>query len=171
MKGKETMTVESENSISDKMAALNNNNVDAICELLRQQEMPIIEYLADFVAALCDVNKEDMLGNTDRVNVTQARWLFWYAYRFMTNEPYEKIAQRTAINGYKFSQQGITNGANKMSMMIEQEPIWRKRWTIVKRIIKAYDNDIMGEDHKTPRIIIKAPKELVGRISIEYLND
>ena len=56
-------------------------------------------------------------------------------------------------------------------MMIEKEPMWKKRWTIVKRIIKAYQNDIMSSDDNAPKVIIKVSSELRGKIKIEYIND
>lgn len=158
-------------SIKQKVAEINNHNVDAVCALLRQHEIPVISYLADFVAALCDISKEEMLSNSDKLHIAQARWLFWYTYRYLTNEPYEKIANKTATPAHRFSPQGITNGVNKMSMMIEQEPMWKKRWTIIKRISRAYNENIMGGREDSPRIVIKAPKRLAGCITIEYIND
>lgn len=163
--------ISSEETIRESISVLNAHNVDKICELLRTQEIPLINYLANFVASICDVDKDDLFVNSDKIYIAQARWLFWYAYRIMTNESYEKIADRLATDTYRFTPQGITFGANKMSMMIEKEPMWKKRWTIVKRIIKAYQNDIMSSDDNTPKVIIKVSSELRGKIKIEYIND
>jgi hypothetical protein len=55
----------------------------------------------------------------------------------MTNETYEKIGKLSGeLYGKVFTKVGVASSVNKMNMMIEQQPIWKKRWTIVKQIIK-----------------------------------
>ena len=49
-------------------------------------EKDINKYLSDFVAALCEVPKSSMLSNTHVAYCAHARYLYWYAYRYMTNE-------------------------------------------------------------------------------------
>lgn len=163
--------ISSDETIRENIDNINSHNIEQICELLRTQEIPLVKYLADFVASLCNVSKEDMFSSSDKVYNAQARWLFWYAYRIMTNESYEKIADKTATDTHRFTPQGITFGVNKMSMMIDKEPMWKKRWTIVKRIIKAYQNNIMDMEDNTPKVVVRVSRELRGRVSIEYIND
>jgi chromosomal replication initiation ATPase DnaA len=121
------------------------------------------KYLADFVAALCNVPKEKMLANTHVACCAHARYLYWYAYRYMTNESYEKIAKRSSEDEHRYTQSAIATGVNKMSGMIEKEPLWSKRWFVLKRIIKLHSND---EDKINSSIVIQVPKEIKDRISI-----
>lgn len=162
--------VKSSDEVRSDIERINAFDVSGICEQLRQHEVPLINYLADFVASICDVPVDSMFQNVDRVSVAQARWLFWYAYRYMTGDTYEKISIVTSRLGHKFTSQGVTHGVNKMAVIIEKEPIWRKRWTIIKHIIKEYNADLLKEDGK-PKIVVRVPKELMGCVSVEYVND
>ena len=115
-------------------------------------------YLAEFVASLCSVETERMFSSSNDLDVAQARWLFWYAYRYMTNETYEKIGKLSMpLYGKTFTKVGVASSVNKMYTLIEQKPIWRKRWTIIKRIIKQCENVIDDETQKPIKIIV--PKD------------
>lgn len=111
-----------------------------VCDTLVNYEDRIRVYLADFVASICNVDIERMFSNCNDLDVAQARWLFWYAYRYMTNETYEKISQLSeSMYKRKFTKTCVASGVNKMYNLIEEHPIWKKRWTIVKRIIKTHN--------------------------------
>ena len=118
--------------------------IKCICDTLRNQEIRTRTYLADFVAELCGVEKEKMFSACNSLDVAQARWLYWYAYRYMTNETYEKIGRLSGeLYGKAFTKVGVASSVNKMYKLIEQQPIWRKRWTIIKRIIKENSESIV----------------------------
>lgn len=141
------------------------DNVEPILDIMRHYELNIHEYLADYVAALCNTSKEIMLGRSEKVHVAQARWLFWYAYRYMTGETLEKIANMTILcGGHKFTTNGIGQCVNKMSALISTEPLWQKRWNIIKRIIKLRDNN--DEKKVDNTIIVSIPRHLRDKISI-----
>ena len=112
--------------------------VQCVCDTLQAYGSRIRLYLADFISALCDVDKERMFSACNELDVAQARGLYFYAYRYMTGYTYEKIG-KTAKDLYnkEFTGHGVASSVNKMYMLIEQQPIWRKRWMIVKRIIKT----------------------------------
>ena len=131
-------------------------------EHLQLCEKDINKYLSDFVAALCEVPKNSMLSNTHVAYCAHARYLYWYAYRYMTNESYEKIAAMSCESGHKYTQSAIATGVNKMSTMIEEEPLWNKRWLIVKRIIKLQWQDETIDN----TIVIQVPNDLKGKINI-----
>lgn len=117
------------------------DTVQSVCDALRNYDGVALSCIADFVAALCNIEKEDMFSGSSILSVSQARWLFWYAYRYMTNETYEKIGKEMEfLYGRKFSQFGVSAGVNKMSALIEKEPVWKRRWAIIKRIIKEYNS-------------------------------
>ena len=127
-------------------------------------EKDINKYLSDFVAALCNVPKDKMLSNTHVVYCAHARYLYWYAYRYMTNDSYENIAAQCGKNGHRYTQSAIATGVNKMSTMIENEPLWNKRWLIVKRIIKESNGSL---SEPPVQITITVPKNVEVTIKKE----
>lgn len=139
------------------------DSIDHILDVLRKHEYNAYNYLAETVAALCDLDVELMLSGCEKVYVAQARALFWYAYRYMTNETYEKIANMTS-KYHSFARVSVGQSINKMAGMIENEPLWKKRWTIIKRIIKLRDQNDINKTEDTITIII--PKHLRDKINI-----
>jgi hypothetical protein len=61
------------------------------------------------------------------------------------------------LYGKAFTKVGVASSVNKMYTLIEQKPIWRKRWTIIKRIIKQSESLIEENAQKPIKIII--PKD------------
>lgn len=142
------------------------DSIDKILSALRHHELDMQEYLADTVAALCNVRKETMLGGSEKAYIAQARWLFWYAYRYMTGETLEKIANMTLLNGgHKFTTCGIGQSINKMTILISSDPLWEKRWNIIKRIIKL--RDAKQEEPQDTTIVVRVPKGLKEKIKFE----
>ena len=132
--------------------------MQCVCDTIRAYGSRTRIYLADFVASLCDVEKERMFSACNDLDVAQARWLYFYAYRYMTGETYEKIGKLSKeIYGKTFTKVGVAASVNKMYELIANQPIWRKRWTIIKRVIKAGENVIEDEVKKPIKIII--PKD------------
>lgn len=144
--------------------ALDEYHVNEALKHLGALESDSQMYLSDYVATLCGITVKEMFSSSDVVFFAHSRWLYWYAYRYITNESYDKIARQDFHYGHKFSQRTIQNGVNKMAMMIEEDTLWKKRWTIIKRIIK------LREQYEKPKtdntIVIQVPKELRDSISI-----
>lgn len=109
--------------------------VDSICRLIRDYRLSVSQHLERIVAELCDVSVEEMMKDTKHMYNTQARWLVWYALRYMTNDSYQSIARSTA-RGRMFTIGCICADISKMSNLISANTVWTKRWTILKRIIK-----------------------------------
>jgi chromosomal replication initiation ATPase DnaA len=143
-----------EEEIKNELADNERIAMKCVCDTLLNYEGRVRNYLADFVASLCNVEKEKMFSENNSLDVAQARWLFWYAYRYMTGETYEKIGRLSYDTyGKTFTKVGVASSVNKMSVMIEQQPIWKKRWTIVKRIIRI-TNSLIDENTEEPIKII-----------------
>ena len=155
--------------MNDEMIASdwrNLESVDDILEAVRRHEMDIMAYLADTVASLCNIERKDMLRSGSEEHLAKPRWLFWYAYRYMTGETLEKVADMTErCGGHRFTPNGIGQCVNKMAQMISSEPMWTKRWTIIKRIIKIRES--VTEKKSEGTITITLPKELKDIINIE----
>lgn len=143
------------------------DSVEKILNAIRQHELDIEEYLADIVSALCNVDKESMLNDRDKMYLSHTRWFFWYAYKYMTNEPYGKIADMSSkiLNGRVFSSNAVGVGINQMDIMIQQNDVWSRRWNIVKRIIKLRESE--SSLLESPIVItVNAPKEIKDNIKI-----
>jgi hypothetical protein len=120
------------------------------------------------VASVCDVDVDEMLTDTKHLQNSHARWFFWFAYRYMTNENYDSIARKTGTKR-KFTVGSIGYCISKMSMMVESEPIWVKRWTIIKRVIKAIlDNggDNIGARQETLTFKVQPPKGIDVKLQV-----
>lgn len=151
---------------------LNENEIrtiQSVCDTLKSHETNIRTHLADFVASLCHVPRQRLFANTRRVDIVQARWFFLYAYRYMTGETYDKIGLIVKEHGGKsVSPFGVANGVCKMASIIKTEPIWKKRWTIIRTIIRTYNESNEQEEKKPDEtIVIIAPK----RIKIEIKRE
>jgi chromosomal replication initiation ATPase DnaA len=143
-----------EEEIKNELADNERIAMKCVCDTLLNYEGRVRNYLADFVASLCNVEKDKMFSENNSLDVAQARWLFWYAYRYMTGETYEKIGRLSHDTyGKTFTKVGVASSVNKMSVMIEQQPIWKKRWAIVKRIIRI-TNSLIDENTEEPIKII-----------------
>lgn len=151
-------------SAMDNTIQLDDKAIDDICAKLKNHEETLRKQLADFVSALCDVKVKDMLANNKSAYIMHTRWLYWYAYRYMTNESYRQIAERAKAQGVIYTEQGVNSAVNKMSNLIAANTIWTKRWAILKKMIKSAKEDCNGIGD----IIIFAPKELQGKIKVEY---
>ena len=132
--------------------------VATVCDALNGHETMIADSLAAFVASLCDVDLNLMLSDTVASHITQARWLFWYSHRYMTNETYAKISERMKHFGLEVTSTGVGCAINKMAELIDKEPIWRKRWTIIKRIIKQYNDPSEKERSASVKVVVLKPK-------------
>lgn len=161
--------MKNDEQIKNDWQRLETENIEKACDLLRQHESRIEDFMADIVASLCNVDCDAMLTNSSVAYLAQARWLYWYAIRYMTNETYDKIAMRTtAKSGCKFTPNGIGQSINKMALLVAQEPIWVKRWTIIKHIIKLRDTVVKEKSEmETVTMKIIAPKG----VKVELKNE
>ena len=142
------------------------DDVEHVINLFRDSEIDMMTYLADTVASLCNIDKDEMLSKTARPHIANARWLYWYAYRYMTRETYEKIAEMTnRIAKGHFTASTICSACNRMEELKSSEPMWQKRWNTIKRIVRMRDCSGSGNDEYT--ITVCVPRELKEMIKIE----
>ena len=146
--------------------------------VLQRYDYNMQNMLASFVASICDVDVADMLASTDKMHVSQSRWLYWYAYRYMSHETYERISARTAIDGCRFTKDGIRKGIEKMNELINTENVWMGRWMAIKRMIKLkanphdyYENDFSNPMPQKYKLLMQIPRELKDKIVIEVKNE
>lgn len=146
--------------VQKDMVEIDNETVAKACELLRGKGARMSMYLAEIVASICDVKAEDMLKDRKHLVNAQARWLYWYAYRYMTKESYESMSKRSGVWQH-FAPSCIGGSIVKMTMMIDNERIWKKRWIIVKRVItKMLDTETISDEiigNPTFEIVVTHP--------------
>lgn len=163
-----------ENNFNDMLNEHLEENIKKICSLLKEHEDCVREYLARFIAALCDVDVSEMLNDEKRIYNSQCRWLYWYAYRQMTNEPYVKMADRLALHGHRFSPQMMNAGVNKMLQMTVEDTIWKKRWILVKRFIKTYEDATIAsvgekQEPQEVKLVVVHPSNV--KVDIEFKKE
>lgn len=159
--------MKSDETIRTDWTRIDNDNIERACELLRGQEYAVQDYMAEISAALCDVDVKEMLSETSVAYLSQARAFFWYSVRYMNSETYDKIAERTLKHGgFNFTPNGIGQAINKMARLIEKEPIWKKRWIMMKRVIKIRETvGCNTSDEST--VIVRVPKGVKVEIENE----
>lgn len=131
-------------TIQSNIKLIEDETIEKACALLSSYNNKIRDYLACFVSSLCDVEFSELLYDTKHLNVVKARWLYWYAYRYLTNDSFDTIARMTSQNR-KFATSCVGSSCAKMSRMIDIEPVWNKRWQILKRIIKIANKTSLNE--------------------------
>lgn len=159
--------MKTETETTNDWKCLENDNLQMAFKYLQKYDGDIKDYLAECVASMCNISVEEMFKDTSVAYIAQPRWLYWYAIRYMMNETYEKIALQTHKKcGHYFTPNGIGQSINKMNNLINQEPMWKKRWTIIKRIIKLRDTaNEMTQETITMRVIV--PKGIKVELKTE----
>ena len=147
----------------------NDNNaayhLEKAIEHLRSIETEPKEYLADLVASVCDITTKEMFSPTGKAYNSHVKWLYWYAYRHLTKETYERIAKKTEeLFGKKYTTMCVASAANKMMLMIESEPAWKRRWYDIKKLIST--NKTQSEDDEDRNIVIQVPKGMKDKFNI-----
>lgn len=149
-----------EEEIRQHVGAIEDVTLNEALRLLSQYNNCIAKYLAEVVAHVCNVDVKPMLMGTGNIDHVQARWLYWYAYRYLTNESYESMSNRTK-EFREYAPSSIGSAVAGMSMMISDGVnIWSKRWSIVRRVINIIraENELRQPDIFTTTVTIKYPK-------------
>ena len=154
----------SDEKIKQDWASVDSENLEQALLYLKKCEIAVNEYLAEAVASLCGVSAKEMMSNTNATYLTRPRWLFWYAYRYMTGDSYRKMSNALKVGSKEFSEKGIQGGIEKMSAMINEDSVWNRRWAVVKRIIKLREQEGESVDNT---IVIQVPKTLKGKVNIQ----
>lgn len=163
-----------EQDINQELQLEQEKIVLTICNLLKESEISIQDNLSLFVAAQCDIDHTEMMNDTSKYYAAQCRWLYWYAYRYMTNEPYTKMAKRLGKTGRMFSSSGIQSGVNKMAQMVTQDTVWRKRWILIKHLIKTSNENAVStisqfKPQSSVKVVVAHPKDV--EVNVEFKQE
>ena len=161
-------------TIKQEWEDLHDKSFLEIEAVLRKYDYNALTMLSSFVASICDVDTADLLTSSANVYISQCRALFWYAYRYMTQDPYERISKKTAIEGCRFSPDTVRKACEKITELINADPHWKGRWINVKRFIRLKDDphSYQMSDNANPfpqkyKLMLHVPKEIKDQIEIE----
>lgn len=167
------------NDMDDKMRnewfGLRKSSFQEIERILREADIDAQKYLSYFVARLCGVEQDDLFTKDKTQQCVFARWLYWYAMRYMYGETYNQIASRvTVFDGYRFTGNNIGLGISSMTKKIGLEKTWKDRWLVIKRFIDTYKdpmayhvNDFCHPNPQKYKFTLNVPKGLKDKVSIE----
>lgn len=139
-------------------------NVTIALSYLERVEGNTVSILAEYVAAICNISVTDLTSKEKASHIVHARWLFWYAYRYMTHESYPKMSKTVTDGSSFFTASALQLGVCRMSTMVANEPTWGKRWKAIKHFIKLRSQ---GEEKLDNTITINVPKHLKDTITIK----
>lgn len=161
-------------SIKQEWKDLRNKSFREIEGVLRKYDYNSLTMLSSFVSSICDVETADLLTSSANIYISQCRALFWYAYRYMTQDSYERISNKTAIDGCRFSPDTVRKACEKMADLINVDPQWKGRWINVKRFIRLKEDplsyqvpdnvSVMPQKYK---LMLHVPREIKDQIEIE----
>lgn len=163
-----------ESEALQELSRMESENTEKICELVRESELNVQDHLMKIVAKLCGISTDDLMNKTYDITCSHARWLFWYAHRYMTGDTYERISRITELHGRMYGASGIIKSVNKMSMLIDTGTIWTNRWYLLKQIINArkasFEFDFGQQQIPSDKIFISIPKEFKNKVEIKYTD-
>lgn len=147
----------------------NEDDLRTVAELLEKNASASHLYLANIIASICSISVDEMMDTDCNQQECHARWLFWYAYRYMTDDTFEHISKITLRQwGVRYCPSCISNAVIKMTQMTDRDKMWGRRWLTVKRIIKLRDGGDSITLDTSKKITITIPIELKNRVEIKY---
>lgn len=155
-----------EESVKAELREVQDVAMKEIDLALSKVDYDIQNMLSKYVASVCNVEEGDMLAPVSNLHATQARWLYWYALRYMTGATYDHIAEMSAFDGAQVRAVSVSKGIAKISVLIDRDRSWTARWRVIKHIIKLV-GDVDKEEKKSDyRVQIHVPEEMKDNIDV-----
>lgn len=120
--------------------------------------------LVELVSDVCGVGVDEMFAEEKRIHCVHARWMYWYALRYMTGESYEVISRPLYFCTHKYTKACVASGVRNIGAMMAREPLWHKRWTTLKQAIRETISDVEIVEDNT--IVISVPKGMRSQFNI-----
>ena len=120
--------------------------------------------LVELVSDVCDVSVEEIFEEERKAHCVHARWMYWYALRYVTGESYEIISRVKCFSVRKFTANAVGSGVRGVGAMMAREPLWHKRWAILKQAISDNISDVDIVSDNT--IVISVPKGMRSQFNI-----
>lgn len=170
--------MKNENEIRKGWLNLEDKTFKEIETILHNYDYNSQTMLAHFVANICNVDYTDLFVDSKEQYKTHARWLYWFAMRFMTGETYDRISNRTYFDGNKFTSQNVGIGISKMTKMVGMEQSWRNKWKVIKHFIKLREdphsyhiNDFSNPMPTKYKLSLNVPKGMKNNLEIEIKEE
>lgn len=161
-----------ENAMKKEINSLREKSFKEIEKILGRYNFDEQDMIASFVASLCDVEVSDMLSVTNNTQIAQARWLYWFALRYYTHDTYQTISERTKLDGHAFAAAGIGMCITKMSNLIEQDDVWKRRWVVTRRMMRLlgdphdYQLSDFAYNSQKYKLLLQVPKGEGNRVEV-----
>lgn len=156
----------SEEDFKTRASEAERHAVSVAVDALREYNISVTKYLAELVASLCNTTVDAMMTESSRSSnhpMVYARWLYWYAYKRLTQDSCNEISLKTQHFGRRFSPTAISFGVSKIMLMISENKLWCKRWSILRRVIE----EVNGCDLSQSTIRLKVVNPQGVNIEIE----
>ncbi|HSQ89378.1 hypothetical protein [Romboutsia sp.] len=119
---------------------IKNDTLQEVCMILRNSNFDVYNNLADFISALFNVEKADMLSkDLDRENC-RARWMWWLTLYTYYDKSYENIANLSSYDDSKVEVGSVGYGVNKIQEEMQNSVNLRDKWFQVKTLINSGRN-------------------------------
>lgn len=153
-----------EQNLKRNFSNIKNNTLQQVCMILRNSNFDVYNNLADFIAALFNVDKADMLSkDLDRENC-RARWMFWLALYNYYDKSYEDIANLSFFDDAKVEVGSVGYGVNKIQEEMQNSVNLRDKWFQVKTLINLgrSPNNCQNKSNDTtrPKVKISVSKDV-----------
>ena len=148
-------------------------NKEKIKEILRSVDFNTINSIGDFISSIFGVDRADVLSSDKTVEITHARWMWWYSLYFMLHKSYRMIAIFTSLEHGKRDPSIIALGINKLQAEMKNNYDLRRKWDIIKKMIylgmhpNDYDDPFADGYHPREKIKISKSKN----VDIEIINE
>lgn len=120
--------------------------------------------LVELVSEACGISAEEIFARGNNLQCVHARWFYWYALRYITGESYEAISKSPLPNSHKYAGACVGFGIKRIGEMMAQEPLWHKRWAMLKQAIK--ENIPNAEIIEDNTIVISIPKGMRSHFNV-----
>ena len=127
--------------IANSMLGKEDEAIAKVCDIIHKSNINMREQLINIVASLCEIEPALIIVPCNRHDIVQARWLYWYSLRKMTNATYKEISQMCNAHN-TFSITTISQGLTNVEYMIGHDNLWKRRWRFIKCVIDEYNNKI-----------------------------
>lgn len=117
-------------------------------DVLRKHSYDIPNILLTYIASICDVEEEELLGLSHTAHISQARWLYWMALRYLSGDTYEKIAEQTKSCAHHFTGRAVGKGIMNIDNLIRTTPMWAYRWRMVSSAIQFCKEQLLSNNEK-----------------------
>ena len=162
-----------EQKLKKSFSDIKSNILYEVSKVLRNSNYEVYDNLGDFISALFNVDRADMMSKDLDREVCRARWMWWLALYTYYDKSYENIASLSSFEDSKVTVDSVGYGINKIQEEMKNSVNLRDKWFQVKSLITLgkspnnYSNkstDVLGYK---PKVKISISKD----VDLELIRD